>query len=135
MGGVMRVLRSTRPNVVCFQEVTQRACEVLQRARTWYALGLRAATPLPPGCYYGALILAALPVLYAGRAPFPSTSQGRDFVEARVLSPWGSEVSVSTLRIESTSGRDIGTARADQLRLAVGWLQSEGQRICAGGFN
>ena len=76
MGGVMRVLRSTRPNVVCFQEVTPTAWEILQNARSWYSLGLRAATPLPPGSDYGALVLTALPVLYAGRTPLPSTSQG-----------------------------------------------------------
>ena len=76
MGGLMRALRSTMPNVVCFQEVTQRIWEILQRSRSLYSIGLRAATQLPPGCDYGALILTALPVLYAERTPLPSTSQG-----------------------------------------------------------
>ena len=39
------------------------------------------------------------------------------------------------MHIESPSGRDIGTAPADHLRLGVGWLQSEGRRICAWDFN
>ena len=72
----MRVLRIARPNVVFSQEVTPRARGILQRARSWYSLGLRAATPLPPGCDYGALILTALPVLYADRTPLTATSQG-----------------------------------------------------------
>ena len=35
----------------------------------------------------------------------------------------------------SPSVRDTGAAQAGQLRLAGGWLQPDGHRICAGGIN
>lgn len=75
-GRCNEAIRRTRPNVVFFQEATPRIREVPQRSRQWYDLGPRPVTPLPENCDYGALVLTALPVLHAARAPLPATSQG-----------------------------------------------------------